>query len=44
MIMDIEQKLKDGYSRLMTFKTKENGFEWFGESPAHEALSAYGLL
>ena len=28
----------------MSFKTKENGYEWFGESPAHESLSAYGLM
>lgn len=28
----------------MSFKTKENGYEWFGQSPAHESLSAYGLM
>ena len=28
----------------MSFKTKEKGYEWFGESPAHESLSAYGLM
>ena len=23
---------------------ESGGFEWFGASPAHEALTAYGLL
>lgn len=44
MTMDIEGKLKRGYDKLVSFKTKEKGYEWFGESPAHEALSAYGLM
>lgn len=33
-----------GYKRLIGFETSENGFEWFGHAPAHEALTAYGLL
>ena len=36
--------LKSGYKRLIGFETSENGFEWFGKTPAHEALTAYGLL
>lgn len=36
--------LKTGYTRLLTFETQTGGFEWFGESPGHEALTAYGLL
>lgn len=44
LIVDIEGKLKKGYDKLISFKTKENGYEWFGKSPAHEALSAYGLM
>lgn len=36
--------IKDGYQRLIGFETAENGFEWFGKTPAHEALTAYGLL
>jgi len=28
----------------MKYLTEEGGFEWFGVSPAHEALSAYGLM
>ena len=44
MIVDIQGKLKKGYDKLVSFKTKEKGYEWFGESPAHEGLSAYGLM
>lgn len=36
--------LEKGYKRLTTFETKENGYEWFGQSPGHEALTAYGLM
>ena len=45
---EIEQKamkyIEDGYRRLIGFETSEHGFEWFGHSPAHAALTAYGLL
>ncbi|PWV45877.1 TonB-dependent receptor plug domain-containing protein [Chitinophaga sp. S165] len=45
---DIENKaltyIKTGYQRLIGFETKEQGFEWFGRTPPHEALTAYGLL
>ncbi len=36
--------LDDGYKKLTAFETKENGYEWFGAVPAHEALTAYGLM
>lgn len=36
--------LDKGYTRLTTFETKEKGYEWFGASPGHEGLTAYGLL
>ena len=36
--------IQRGYQRLMGFETKQNGFEWFGNTPPHEALTAYGLL
>jgi hypothetical protein len=29
---------------LIKYITTENGIEWFGEVPSHEALSAYGLM
>jgi TonB-dependent SusC/RagA subfamily outer membrane receptor len=44
----VEQKALDyierGYKRLIGFETKKNGFEWFGNTPPHEALTAYGLM
>ncbi len=36
--------IEKGYQRLIGFETSQNGFEWFGRAPAHEALTAYGLL
>ncbi|GMV41369.1 MAG: hypothetical protein AMXMBFR64_30850 [Myxococcales bacterium] len=36
--------LAKGYERLRGFECKKKGYEWFGEDPAHEALTAYGLL
>jgi len=29
---------------LQQYKTEEDGYEWFGDSPASEVLSAYGLM
>jgi hypothetical protein len=40
--------LDRGYNRLVSFEVpsgnKREGYEWFGHAPAHEALTAYGLL
>ena len=36
--------LDRGYKRLTTFETPANGYEWFGSVPAHEGLTAYGLM
>ncbi|MDY8135256.1 TonB-dependent receptor plug domain-containing protein [Aquimarina sp. 2201CG5-10] len=36
--------IKEGYKRLIGFETKEGGFEWFGKTPPHETLTAYGIL
>ncbi|MEM9547360.1 MAG: alpha-2-macroglobulin family protein [Bacteroidota bacterium] len=36
--------IKDGYKRLVAYETTEDGFEWFGNTPANVALTAYGLL
>ena len=33
-----------GYKRLTGYKTVENGYEWFGDSPASEVLSSYGFM
>lgn len=39
------QSLMDrGYKLLTGYETKEKGYEWFGQSPGHEALTAYGLM
>jgi alpha-2-macroglobulin-like protein len=39
-----EQYINVGYQRLVTFEVKTGGFSWFGEAPAHQILTAYGLL
>jgi uncharacterized protein YfaS (alpha-2-macroglobulin family) len=36
--------LDKGYKRLIGFECKQHGYEWFGEDPGHEALTAYALL
>ena len=36
--------LDRGYKKLIGFECKKKGYEWFGGDPAHEALTAYGLL
>ena len=36
--------LTKGYDRLKGFECKKRGYEWFGQDPGHEALTAYGLL
>jgi hypothetical protein len=44
LIARSQEKLEKGYKRLVGYECKEEGFEWFGGDPGHEALSAYGLL
>ncbi len=36
--------INTGYQRLLSFECDGGGFEWFGQSPAHTVLTAYGLL
>ncbi len=36
--------LDRGYKRLTTFETSSHGYEWFGANPAHEGLTAYGIM
>ncbi len=36
--------IKQGYKRLISFETKKGGFEWFGHTPPHETLTAFGIL
>ncbi len=39
-----EGLLDRGYKKLVSFETADQGYEWFGGTPAHEALTAYGLM
>ncbi|NMC69285.1 MAG: hypothetical protein GYA57_04345 [Myxococcales bacterium] len=41
--MKAEQYVQLGYQRLLTFECQGGGFEWFGNTPAHLVLTAYGL-
>ncbi|HMI92528.1 MAG TPA: alpha-2-macroglobulin family protein, partial [Polyangiales bacterium] len=44
LVADAGGKLQRGYMLLTGYETKQKGYEWFGESPGHEALTAYGLM
>ena len=44
LVSNAEALLEKGYKRLTSFETKQKGYEWFGGTPAHEALTAYGLM
>jgi hypothetical protein len=44
LVAAAQEKLDAGYKRLVGFECSEKGYEWFGENPGHEALTAYGLL
>lgn len=37
-------KLDVGYKKLVGYWCPDKGYEWFGENPGHEALTAFGLL
>lgn len=36
--------LEDGYKKLAAYECKSGGFDWWGRDPAHEGLTAYGIL
>ncbi|MFT3712677.1 MAG: alpha-2-macroglobulin family protein [Archangium sp.] len=44
VVADATDKLDRGYKRLTGFECKQKGYEWFGEDPGHEALTAFGIL
>lgn len=44
LLASAEGYIDRGYKKLTSFETKEKGYEWFGGAPAHEALTAYGLM
>jgi uncharacterized protein YfaS (alpha-2-macroglobulin family) len=43
-IAEARKLLDAGYQKLIGFESSDKGYEWFGENPGHEALTAYGLL
>ncbi|MBR6472022.1 MAG: hypothetical protein IKS83_09515 [Victivallales bacterium] len=43
-IVRAQALLNEGYQKLVSFECSEKGYEWFGDNPGHEALSAYGLM
>ena len=43
MKFKITTNLKKGVEKLLKFETSTGGFEWFGSSPGHVTLTAYGL-
>ncbi len=44
LIREAQKNLEDSLGRLIGFESPEKGFEWFGDDPGHEALTAYGLM
>lgn len=44
LVAEAREKLETGYKRLVGFECSEKGYEWFGENPGHEALTAFGLM
>ncbi|TQF17016.1 A-macroglobulin complement component [Myxococcus llanfairpwllgwyngyllgogerychwyrndrobwllllantysiliogogogochensis] len=44
LVKSAKEKLEKGYQRLLGYETPEQGFEWFGKSPAHGGLTAFALL
>ncbi len=36
--------IKSGYKKLAGYECSTGGFEWYGADPAHEGLTAYGLM
>ncbi len=36
--------IQSGYKMLKGYEINSGGFEWFGHPPAHEALTAFGLI
>lgn len=44
LVEQSRSKLDAGYKRLVGFWCPDRGYEWFGENPGHEALTAFGLM
>ncbi len=44
LVESSRKKLDSGYKMLVGFWCPDKGYEWFGENPGHEALTAFGLM
>jgi uncharacterized protein YfaS (alpha-2-macroglobulin family) len=44
LVQKTQGTLDRGYKLLTGYETKQKGYEWFGQTPGHEALTAYGLM
>jgi len=44
LVENSRKKLDTGYKMLVGFWCPDKGYEWFGENPGHEALTAFGLM
>ncbi len=44
LVESSRKKLDTGYKLLVGFWCPDKGYEWFGENPGHEALTAFGLM
>jgi uncharacterized protein YfaS (alpha-2-macroglobulin family) len=37
-------KIAEGYGKIKGYEVKGGGFEWYGDTPAHTALTAFGIV
>ncbi|HMG21300.1 MAG TPA: hypothetical protein VK607_08295, partial [Kofleriaceae bacterium] len=44
LVQKTQGVLDHGYKLLAGYETPDKGYEWFGQTPGHEALTAYGLM
>ena len=44
LVATSREKLEAGYKRLVSYWCQDRGYEWFGQNPGHEPLTAYGLM
>ena len=44
LVQRTQGTLDRGYKLLTGYETTQSGYEWFGKTPGHEALTAYGLM
>jgi len=44
ILMKAEGFISTGYQRLLSYEVEGGGFSWFGDAPAHNVLTTYGLL